>query len=475
MHLKDMTMTASSQLPAVLAHADGDFDSALERLFALLRIKSISADPAFAEDCSKAAAHLAGEIAALGFNAEVRPTAGHPAIVATAKGNTGNRPHVLFYGHYDVQPVDPLELWHRPPFEPVVTKHADGREIIVARGAQDDKGQLSTFVEACHAWVKVTGSLPIDLTICIEGEEEVGSKNFVPFLEANKKDLAADFAVVCDTGMWDPATPAITTALRGLVYEEVKIIAANRDLHSGIYGGGARNPIRVLTHILGKLHDDNGRIAIPGFYDGVKDLPADILQQWKGLGLTPETFLKPIGLSIPAGETDRELIEQITSRPTCDINGIVGGYTGEGSKTVIASHASAKVSFRIVEGQEPGKIRDAFRKFVTDRLPGDCKAEFLDHSNAPAVALDWNMKPLAAARQALTEEWGKQALLIGSGASIPIVADFKRTLGLDSLLIGFGLDDDNIHSPNEKYDLNSFRKGIRSWVRIIAALAEVKT
>lgn len=467
-------MSAPSQLNAVLAHVDGDFDHALERLFALLRIKSISADPAFVEDCKKAAAHLAAEIEALGFKAEVRPTAGHPAIVATAKGNTGNRPHVLFYGHYDVQPVDPLELWHRPPFEPVVTKHADGRDIIVARGAQDDKGQLSTFVEACRAWVKVTGELPIDLTICIEGEEEVGSKNFVPFLEANKKELAADFAVVCDTGMWDPSTPAITTALRGLVYEEVKITAANRDLHSGIYGGGARNPIRVLTNILGKLHDDSGRITIPGFYDGVKDLPADILKQWKGLGLTPETFLGPIGLSIPAGESDRELIEQITSRPTCDINGIVGGYTGEGSKTVIASHASAKVSFRIVEGQEPGKIRDAFRKFVTDQLPGDCTAEFLDHSNAPAIALDWNMKPLAAARDALTEEWGKQAVLIGSGASIPIVADFKRTLGLDSLMIGFGLDDDNIHSPNEKYDVRSFQKGIRSWVRIIAALAGLK-
>jgi len=203
-------------------------------------------------------------------------------------------------------------------------------------------------------------------------------------------------------------------------------------------------------------------------------LPADILAQWKGLGLTAESFLKPIGLSIPAGEKGRELIEQITSRPTCDINGIVGGYTGEGSKTVIASHASAKVSFRIVEGQDPGKIRDAFRKFVTDQLPGDCTAEFLDHSNAPAIALDWNMKPLAAARDALTDEWGKQALLIGSGASIPIVADFKRTLGLDSLLIGFGLDDDNIHSPNEKYDLKSFHKGIRSWARIIAALADVK-
>src|SRR6267154_6324938 len=281
-------------------------------------------------------------------------------------------------------PVDPLSLWHRPPFEPAVTDHADGRKIIVARGAEDDKGQLMTFVEACRAWKSVTGALPVDITIVIEGEEEIGSKNFVPFLEQNKADLKADFALVCDTSMWDQNTPAITTSLRGLVYDEVKIKAANRDLHSGIFGGGARNPIRVLTSILGGLHDENGHITIPGFYDGVKDLPPDILAQWKALNLTPESFLKPIGLSIPAGEKDRLLIEQVSSRPTCDINGIIGGYTGEGSKTVIPAEASAKISFRLVEGQEPGKIRKAFRDYVTARLPKDCKAEFGDHSSAPA-------------------------------------------------------------------------------------------
>ncbi|WP_375414365.1 M20/M25/M40 family metallo-hydrolase [uncultured Bradyrhizobium sp.] len=465
---------SSSQLQPVLDRIDADFDNSLERLFALLRIKSISADPAFAGDCKAAADHLAGIIAALGFAADVKPTAGHPAIVARNNGNGGHgaRPHVLFYGHYDVQPVDPLELWHRPPFEPAVADHADGRKIIVARGAEDDKGQLMTFVEACRAWKTVTGSLPLDVTIVIEGEEEIGSKNFVPFLEANKKDLKADFALVCDTSMWDRDTPAITTSLRGLVYDEVRIKAANRDLHSGIFGGGAQNPIRVLTRILGSLHDDDGRIAIPGFYDGVEDLPPDILERWRNLNLTPQSFLAPIGLSIPAGEKGRLLIEQVSSRPTCDINGIVGGYTGEGSKTVIPAQASAKVSFRLVEGQDPAKIRNAFREYVTARLPGDCKAEFTDHSNAPAIALDWNMRPLAAAQRALTDEWGTEAVLIGSGASIPIVADFKKTLGLDTLLVGFGLDDDNIHSPNEKYDLRSFHKGIRSWARILGALAE---
>jgi amidohydrolase len=470
---------SNAQTQKVLDRIDADFDNSLQRLFALLRIKSISADPAFAGDCKAAAEHLAKDFASLGFEAAVRSTAGHPAVVAKSnsgsngKGNGRTQPHVLFYGHYDVQPVDPLDLWHRPPFEPAVTDHADGRKIIVARGAEDDKGQLMTFVEACRAWKSVTGSLPLDVTLLIEGEEEVGSKNFVPFLEASKDELKADYVLVCDTGMWDRDTPAITTSLRGLVYDEVKIKAASRDLHSGLFGGGARNPIRVLTYILGGLFDENGRIAIPGFYDGVKDLPPDVLAQWKKLNLSAESFLKPIGLSIPAGEKDRILIEQISSRPTCDINGIVGGYTGEGSKTVIPAEASAKISFRLVEGQDPTRIRKAFRDYVTERIPGDCKVEFGDHSSAPAVALPWDMKALGAARKALTEEWGKEALLIGSGGSIPVVADFKKTLGLDSLLVGFGLDDDNIHSPNEKYDLKSFHKGIRSWARILAELAEL--
>lgn len=464
---------STNNLAAVLDHIDADFDHSLERLFKLLRIKSISADPAFAGDCKTAADYLAGDIASLGFKAEVRSTGGHPAIVAKPNRNAnGSRPHVLFYGHYDVQPVDPVELWHSPPFEPVVTDHADGRKIIVARGAQDDKGQLMTFVEACRAWVAVTGSLPLDVTFLIEGEEEVGSKHLVSFLENNRSDLKADFALVCDTSMWDPNTPAITTALRGLVYDEVRITAANRDLHSGLFGGAAQNPIRVLTRILGGLHDDNGRVTIPGFYDGVKDLPPDILAQWKALDFTPDSFLKPIGLSLPAGEKDRLLIEQVFSRPTCDINGIFGGYTAEGSKTVIPSHATAKISFRLVGGQDPDKIRAAFRDFVKARVPKDCRADFIDHSGAPAVSLDWNMKPLAAAKRALTEEWGREAQLIGSGGSIPVVGDFKRVLGLDSVLVGFGLDDDNIHSPNEKYDLKSFQKGIRSWARILAALAE---
>ena len=455
---------------AVLNRIDADLDKSLERLFAFLRIPSISTDPAYKDHCRLAADHIAADLASIGFTTSVRPTAGHPVVIGAAGNGAG--PHVLFYGHYDVQPVDPLDLWETPPFEPRLAKLAGGRKIIVARGACDDKGQVMTFVEACRAFKAVTGSLPLGIKIVIEGEEECGSKSLPAFVEASAAELKADLALVCDTNMWDAGTPAITTSLRGLVYEEVTIHAADRDLHSGLFGGAAQNPIRVLTRILAAIHDDDGRITIPGFYGGVHELPTDIRRQWEALGLEPESFLGQVGLKIPAGEKDRLLIEQLSSRPTCDVNGIVGGYTGEGSKTVIPAQASAKVSFRLVGDQDPERIRDAFRAFVRARLPADCRAEFISHAAAPAIALDWGMPALGAARRALAEEWGKDAALIGSGASIPIVADFKRMLGMDTLLIGFGLEDDRIHSPNEKYDLASFHHGIRSWARILAALAE---
>ena len=462
-------MTQSEALPKVLDRIDSDLDASLERLFALLRIQSVSTDPAYAPHCRTAAEHIARDLAGIGFAADVRPTAGHPVVVA--KSGNGSGPRALFYGHYDVQPVDPLDLWQTSPFEPRIASLPDGRKVIVARGACDDKGQVMTFVEACRAWKTVTGSLPMALTVMIEGEEECGSKNLGPFVQKHAADLKADIALVCDTGMWDPKTPAITTSLRGLVYDEVKIKAADRDLHSGLFGGAAQNPIRVLTKIMGAIHDDNSHITIPGFYDGVKELPPDVKKQWQSLDFTPQAFLGQIGLSVPAGEKDRTLIEQLSTRPTCDVNGIWGGYTGEGSKTVIPAEASAKISFRLVGGQDPEKIREAFRAFVRARLPADCKAEFISHAGAPAIALDWGMTQLAAARTALTQEWGRDALLVGSGASIPIVADFRRLLGMDTLLIGFGLDDDRIHSPNEKYDLTSFHKGTRSWARVLAALA----
>ena len=459
-------------LDQVLAHIDKDIDQSVERLFALLRIASVSTDPAFKDDCKKAAEHVAADLRSIGFDSDLRSTAGHPIVVGKSNGNAAsNGPHVLFYGHYDVQPVDPLDQWKSPPFEPRIETLPDGRKIIIARGACDDKGQAMTFVEACRAYKTVTGKLPLPITLMIEGEEECGSKNLFGFVRDNADEFKLDLALVCDTAMWDQNTPAITSSLRGLVYEDVKVTCADRDLHSGLFGGAARNPIHVLAKVIADLHDENGRVAVPGFYDGVRETPPDVLAQWKGLGLTPEGFLGQVGLKIPAGETDRSVIEQIQSRPTCDVNGILGGYTGVGAKTVIAAEASAKISFRLVGDQDPKKISDAFKAFVRERIPADCSVEFVRHKGSGALAVSYDMPALKRAKAALQAEWGKEPVTIGSGGSIPIIGDFKRTLGLDTLLVGFALDDDRVHSPNEKYDLKCFHKGARSWARILDALA----
>ena len=318
-----------------------DLDKSLDRLFALLRIQSISTDPAYKNYCREAAEFVAADLKSIGFAAELRDTEGHPIVVGKSSNGTGSgaakngAPHVLFYGHYDVQPVDPLDLWTAPPFEPKIDTLPDGRKIIVARGACDDKGQAMTFIEACRAYKAVTGKLPLPITMMIEGEEECGSKNLFGFVRDNADEFKLDLALVCDTAMWDQNTPAITSSLRGLVYEEVRLTCADRDLHSGLFGGAAQNPIRVLSKILAALHDDNGRVTIPGFYDGVKDLPPNIKAELAALNLTAEQFLGQVGLKAPAGEKDRMLIEMITTRPTAEINGIVGGYTGEGAKTVL--------------------------------------------------------------------------------------------------------------------------------------------
>jgi acetylornithine deacetylase/succinyl-diaminopimelate desuccinylase-like protein len=462
-----------STLDAVLDRIDRDLDQSLERLFALLRIASVSTDAAYQADCQRAAEHVAADLRSIGFETQVRPTEGHPVVVGKANGAAaGNGPRVLFYGHYDVQPVDPLELWKTPPFEPRIEELPGGRKIIVARGACDDKGQAMTFIEACRAFKAVTGKLPLPITTMIEGEEECGSRNLFGFVRDNAKEFQLDLALVCDTAMWNATTPSITTSLRGLVYEEVKVTCADRDLHSGLFGGAAQNPIRVLAKVLAAMHDENGRITIPGFYDGVPELPPDILADLKALDLTAEQFLGQVGLKYSSGEKGRLLLEQITTRPTAEFNGIVGGYTGEGAKTVIAGEASVKVSFRLVGTQDPEKIRDAFRQFVRERIPADCKVSFENFGLAPALQLSFDNPALNKARTALAQEWGNKAVTVGAGGSIPIVADFKSVLNMDSLLVGFALDDDRVHSPNEKFDLTCFHKGIRSWARILAALAE---
>ena len=458
-----------TDLAPVLAHLDGDREQALSRLFELLRFRSISTDPAYDGECRAAAEWLARDLAGIGFEARVAPTEGHPMVVAHDLAADG--PHLLFYGHYDVQPVDPLELWDHDPFAPRVVTRDDGTKYLSGRGAADDKGQLMTFVEACRAFRAAHGRLPCKITILLEGEEESGGENLPPFLEANRDELTAAIALVCDTGMWNASTPAITTMLRGNVADQVTIHAASRDLHSGMYGSAAANPIHVLTRILADLRDSGGRITIPGFYDGVPEISGDLKAQWERLGFVPEDFLGEVGLARPAGETGYSALEQIWSRPTAEVNGIWGGYTGAGFKTVIPAEAHAKVSFRLVGEQDPEAIRAAFRQFVTARLPADCRAEFVARGGGRATVMPLDDPAFEKARQALSEEWGAEAAFIGCGGSIPVVGDFKRLLGMDTLLIGFGLEDDRIHSPNEKYELASFTRGARSWARVLAALA----
>lgn len=455
-------------LAEVLARIDSDLPAALDRLMALLRILSISTDPAFKDDCARAADWLVQDLRDLGFQAESRPTPGHPMVVAHGGSGTGR--HILFYGHYDVQPVDPLSLWHRDPFDPAIEDGPRG-PLIRGRGAADDKGQLMTFIEALRAWKAVHGSLPGRITIFLEGEEESGSPSLVPFMQANAAELKADLALICDTGLFDDETPAITTMLRGLLGEEITIHGPDKDLHSGSYGGAAMNSIRVLSKILGNLHDANGRITIPGFYDDVDELPDAIRAQWQSLPFDPAKFLGDVGLSVPAGEVDRTPLEQLWSRPTAEINGIWGGYQGEGFKTVLPAEAHAKVSFRLVSRQDPLKLRAAFRAWVTAQLPKDCRVEFKAHGNSPAGVMQIEDPAFEAARQALTEEWGRPAAYIGCGGSIPIAGYFKTYLGMDAMLVGFGRDDDQIHSPNEKYDLDCFQHGIRSWARILDRIA----
>ena len=454
-------------LDAVLARIDTDLPASLDRLMQLLRIPSISTDPAFKADCATAADWLVEDLRALGFDASSRPTPGHPMVVG--HGGTGDK-HLLFYGHYDVQPVDPLNLWDRDPFDPEIQDTPKGR-VIRARGAADDKGQLMTFLEACRAWKAVYGTLPGKLTIFLEGEEESGSPSLIPFMQANAAELRADIALICDTGLFDDKTPAITTMLRGLVGEEMTIHAANKDLHSGSYGGAAANPIRVLAKILGNMTDARGHITIPHFYDGVTELPDAIRAQWQSLSFDHAQFLGDVGLSIPQGEQDRTPLEMLWSRPTAEINGIWGGYTGDGFKTVLPAEAHAKVSFRLVGDQDPAAISANFRKWVEAQLPGDCSVEWKAHGNSPAGVMSIDNPAFEAARQALTDEWQVPAAYIGCGGSIPIAGYFKTYLGMDAMLIGFGRDDDQIHSPNEKYDLECFHKGIRSWARVLAKLS----
>lgn len=459
----------SLPLEAVLTQLAANRAPAIERWKEFLRIPSVGTDPARHADTRRAAEWLVENLRSIGFEASLRETAGQPMVVGHHPGpGNGGGPRVLYYGHYDVQPVEPLELWLSPPFEPTMVTTERGPRLV-ARGAVDDKGQVSTWLEALRAWHDVQGAPPVPVTVFLEGEEESGSPSLVPFLEGNREQLAADICVVSDTGMWDIDTPAISTVLRGLIYAEVTLHGPSRDLHSGMYGGSVPNPLNVLTKVLGQLHDAEGRVQIPGFYNEVREL--EEARAWAALPFDEAEFLEGAGIRTPYGEAGRTTLERVWSRPTCDINGIWGGYTGPGSKTVIPAQASAKLSCRLVPEQDPQRIVDGLRTFLDARTPADCRWQVDLHAGSPAIRLPGDSAYLEAAKRALEAVFGRAPLMVGMGGSIPAVEAIKRLLGMDSLLVGFGLKDDLVHSPNEKFELRCFEAGMQTHVRLLAELA----
>ncbi len=473
-------------LPAVFDQLAATEPAALDRLIDWLRIPSISTDPAYRGQCRRAAEWSAERLAECGLSAEVIPTAnpakgteGHPIVLAHSPGSPGYKgPHVLFYGHYDVQPVDPLDLWESPPFEPVVRDARPGEpggRRIVARGAVDDKGQVSTFLEALRAWKEISGEPAggAKFTVLLEGEEESGSVHLEKFVLDHRKQLAeCDFCLISDTGMLGRNKPAITYGVRGIAYTEIVLHGSNQDLHSGLWGGRCPNPITELTRVLAQLHDAKRRVTLPGFYKDVVPLSKKERDNWNRLKFNQKAALKQIGLGPKAdiGEAGFSAIEREWGRPTAEINGIVGGYTGKGAKTVIPSHASAKVSFRLVADQDPAKVTRAFFRWCKDRTPPGCRWEFIDHHGGFGVTVPVNSPYLEAASAALKAASGKSPALIKSGGSIPVAGMLKDKLKLDTIFMGFGLDDDRVHSPNEKFELDCFRLGCRSHAAFIEQL-----
>ena len=467
--------------------------AAQQRLIDWLRIPSISTDPKYAGDCRKAAQWACDQLLELGFEARLVETgdvtngkgSGHPVVLATIAPKAGySGPHVLFYGHYDVQPVDPLNLWDSDPFNPVVRAARAGEqgdERIVARGAVDDKGQVATFLEACRAWKQTNGHATngAAYTILLEGEEESGSANLERFVRDHAAMLKkTDVCLISDTGMVDRDKPAITYGVRGLAYTQVTLHASNQDLHSGLWGGRCPNPITELCYVLSQLHDKDRRVTIPGFYDDVRPISQAEREAWAKLsadtGVTAESTLAKIGLTRAAdvGEGGYTFIEREWGRPTAEINGIWGGYTGEGAKTVIPAKASAKISFRLVADQKPEVVTQQFFAWLSSKTPPGCKWELEDLHGGYGVTTPTESVTLKKAMKALERAAGKAPYMIKSGGSIPVAGMLKSMLGLDTIFMGFGLDDDRVHSPNEKFEMACFEMGMKAHAMLIDELTK---
>jgi acetylornithine deacetylase/succinyl-diaminopimelate desuccinylase-like protein len=453
---------------AVSAWVDQESVRLLEELFALIRIPSVSTLPEHKSDVARAAEFTAEKLRLAGVeNVEIIPTAGHPLIYGDWLHAPG-KPTVLCYGHYDVQPPDPLELWKSPPFEPEVR---DGN--IYARGAVDDKGQFYMHIKAVEALFAVHGTLPVNLKFLIEGEEEIGGKSISAYVPQNRAKLQADVALVSDTALYAPGLPTLCVGLRGLVYLEIVAHGPARDLHSGLYGGAAPNAVFGLVELLAKTKDAEGRLLIPGIYDDVAEPAAAEKESWSRLPFSEAAMLAgEVGSSRLTGEPDRSVLERVWSRPTLEVHGIAGGFTGAGAKTVIPATATAKVSLRLVPHQDPEKIVALVRDFVERNSPAGIRAEVRVLSHSPGLVVDPNHPAMDKTAEAFTEMMGKETVLIRSGGSIPIVGEFHQHLGIPTVLMGFGLPDDGLHSPNEKFNLANYYLGIKTVAHFLEKYGE---
>jgi acetylornithine deacetylase/succinyl-diaminopimelate desuccinylase-like protein len=447
----------------VLKTIDSRRSESLEGLMELLRIPSVSTKPEHAPDLARCARSLADTLTKAGLKASVEPTGGgkgHPVVLARNEHKPG-RPTVLFYGHYDVQPPEPLDLWTTPAFEPTVRDDGTGHRAVYARGAADDKGQVWCHLEAVRAWQEA-GGLPVNLVMLIEGEEEIGSDHLDAFVRANKDALKADVALISDTNQFARGVPAITYGLRGLVYCEMFITAVSHDLHSGMFGGSVPNPANVLCDLIATLHAPDGRVNLPGFYDDVRPLEEAERSAWAKLPFDDEKAKQELKLKETVGETGYTTLERRWARPTCDVNGLTSGYQGHGAKTIIPAKASAKVSMRLVPDQDPVKVVEAFERTMRERCPKSVAIEFARHGLAGAVRVPPDSPAMRLAAEAVEAGFGRKPTLVREGGSIPVVALFRQVLGVDTLLVGFGLPDDRVHSPNEKFDLDALHSGTRT-------------
>ncbi len=449
------------------AYLDAHRGAFEEQLKALIRIPSVSAQPAHDADTHRAAEFVRDDLKAMGLAAELIETRGHPLVYAEWLDAPG-LPTLLVYGHYDVQPPEPLEPWLSPPFEPTVR---DGN--LFARGATDDKGQMFTHLKAAQAWLEAVGGLPINVKFLIEGEEEVGGASLSAFVAANTAKLACDFAVISDTSQFAPGIPAITYGLKGLAYFEVIVRGARTDLHSGTFGGAVANPGNALAAILASLKGPDGRILVPGFHDPVRPLEPWERAEFAKLPFSEEEFRESLGVPSLEGEAGYTTLERRWARPTCDVNGIYGGYQGPGPKTVLPCLAGAKLSFRLVPDQDPATVAKQFRAHVAAVCPPGVTAEVIEHHGAPAVVVAVDTPGVRAAARAIEAGFGKAPVFMREGGSIPVVGLLKDHLGVDTLLLGWGQNDDNLHGPNEKFSLADFHRGIKASAHLLDELARV--